>query len=327
MSFAPRTRAFAALQKLFATPISEAPDVTVVRREREAVRSSRVGRYLFGVPDRRALVEDVDVALDGRTLRALVYRPTGVGPRRPVVVAWHPGGWTLGRPEDSAWLHSRIAATTGAVVVAPSYRLAPEHPFPAAVADAWETMLWLVAHADRLDVDTRRLAVMGESAGANLAAVVSLMARDALQQGQRRRDIPRIRLQVLAYPSVDMYERFSSQLRMPQEPVLTAESIDTFAHLYLGDAYGTDDWRASPLRAPSHADLPPAVIATAERDPLLDHGGHYRDALQAAGVRVDYREYPGAVHGFLSLPGVAPIARTAAADIADAVARAIVLPA
>lgn len=323
-SLAPRTRAFALAQKYFASPVAEAADFAEHRREREKLVDSRLGRLAFGTPDRRVAIEEIDIALDGRTLRALVHRPTGVGGARPVVVNFHGGGWVLGAPEQASWLSSRVAAVSGATVITPSYRLAPEHPFPAAIEDAWDSLAWIAAHHERLGIDPGRLAVMGDSAGGNMAAVTALMARDALEVGRRRRDVPRIGLQVLLYPSVEMYEKFDSELRMPDEPVLSSESMDTFAHLYLGEAYGTEDWRVSPLRAESHADLPPALIVTAERDPLLDNGTAYRDALRDAGVTVDYREYAGAVHGFLSIPGIVPVAHRAAQEIAEVIARHIV---
>ncbi|NLC98149.1 MAG: alpha/beta hydrolase [Actinomycetales bacterium] len=321
-----KTRAIAALQARTATPVSEVVDFAEHRKKRQELVMGRAGKLLMGRPDRRVTVEEIDVTLNGRTLRALVYRPTGVGGVRPVVVNFHGGGWVQGSPEQSGWVSGKIAAQTGATVIAPSYRLAPEHPWPAAVEDSWETLGWIVEHAERLNIDPDRLAIMGDSAGANLAAVAALRARDALAAGSRARNVPRIRLQVLVYPSVDMYQKFSSELRMPNEPVLTSEAMDTFARVYMGDAYGDTSWLASPLRAESHADLPPALIVTAGRDPLLDNGIIYRETLRKSGVNVEYREYPRAVHGFLSLPGAVPAAHEAATDIADVIAAHIVIP-
>lgn len=322
-----KTQAIAAVQERLSTPIAEAVDFAEHRKKRQALLESKVGKYLMGRPDRRVTVEEIDIALEGRTLRALVYRATGVGGVRPVVVNFHGGGWVQGSPEQSGWISGKIAALTGATVIAPSYRLAPEHPWPAAVNDAWESLEWVVAQAERLNIDPGRLAVMGDSAGGNLAAIATLRARDVAAESSRRRNVPKIKLQVLAYPSVDMYQKFSSELRMPNEPVLSSESMDTFAHLYMGDAYGDSSWLASPLRAESHADLPPTLIVTADRDPLLDNGVIYRETLRKAGVKVDYREYPQTVHGFLSLPGAVPAAHKAAVDIAEVIAAHIVVPA
>ncbi|HPU12342.1 MAG TPA: alpha/beta hydrolase [Aeromicrobium sp.] len=313
----PHTWAFGEILKHLATPVEEATDYAAVRADRARLMTSAAGKIVFGKPDRRVKTEEIEIGLRGRTLRALIHRPTGVGGNRPVVVHFHGGGWLQGAPEQTAWLTSRIAARTGAVVISPSYRLAPENPFPAAVDDSWETLGWLVEHATKLGIDPDRLAVSGDSAGGNLAAVAALRARD---EGGLN-----LRAQILIYPAVEMYEKFASEIRLPNEPVLSAAAMTTFVRLYLGDAYGTFDQNASPLRASSHADLPPAFILTADRDPLLDNGVHYRDALRRAGVRVRYREYAQAVHGFVSLPGVVPAASRAAEDIADFVAANVVL--
>ncbi len=318
VTLAPRTRAFAALLKRLATPVEEATDLAALRAERLKLMNSPAGKVVFGRPDRRARVEEIEIGLKGRTLRALVHRPTGVGGARPAVVNFHGGGWVQGSPEQSEWLASRVAAGTGAVVISPSYRLAPEYPFPAAVDDTWEALAWIVHHADRLGIDLDRLAVMGDSAGGNLAAVA---AQRSVNEGG-----PTLRAQVLIYPAVEMYDKFASELRMPDEAVLSSANMSAFAHLYMGEAYGTTDPLASPLRAESFDGLPSAFILTADHDPLLDNGVRYREVLQHAGVPVRYREYPGAVHGFMSLPGVVPVAREAADDIIDFVAGHVVVP-
>lgn len=321
-----KTRAIAALQARMSAPVSEVTDFAEHRRKRQELVMSRAGQVLFGRPDRKVTVEEIQIPLEGRSLRTLVYRPTAVGGVRPVVVNFHGGGWVQGSPEQSGWLSGQIASLTGATVISPSYRLAPEHPWPAAVEDSWEALAWIVAKSARLNIDPDRLAVMGDSAGGNLAAIAALRARDARAAGSRARNVPNIRLQALLYPSVDMYQKFSSELRMPNEPVLTSEAMDTFAHVYMADSYGDTSWIASPLRAESHEDLPSALIVTADRDPLLDNGIIYRETLRKAGVHVEYREYAQAVHGFLSLPGVVPAAHQAAVDIAEVIAAHIVVP-
>ncbi|MCW2747967.1 MAG: alpha/beta hydrolase, partial [Nocardioidaceae bacterium] len=149
----------------------------------------------------------------------------------------------------------------------------------------------------------------GDSAGGNLAAVVALLARDA--------GAPALRLQVLVYPSVEMYETYDSEIRNAHAPILTARNMHAFAHLYLGHAYGTEDFRASPIRAASHEGVAPALIQVAEFDPLLDQGWHYRDVLQAAGVAVTHTEYAGGIHGYLSLPGPVPSAHRALDEIVE----------
>ena len=299
---APRTRLFAAILKRVAAEADSSATMVALRERREAVRTTALGRAIFGrIP---AGVETSELRLpDG--LRAVLYRPTALVGPLPVVVNYHGGGWCLGTPEQSGWLSAHIALQVGAIVVAPAYRLAPEHPYPAAADDAWTALSWLVENPPT-DAAIDRLAVMGDSAGGNLAAVSALKARDA--------GAPALRAQVLVYPAVEMYERYPSEEEFAEAPVLTSAGMRRFGHLYLGEGYGTEDWQASPLRAPSHAGLPPALILTAGHDPLRDHGSRYADALREAGVEVDLRDYGAAIHGFMSLPGVVPVAKRALAD-------------
>lgn len=299
-----RTRLFAAILRRSATPVEEAKDFARLRAERLTLQGTAIGRLVFGRSDPDAVAEEIVV---GAGSRALVHRPKdAIGPL-PCVVNFHGGGWVQGNPEQSAWLASRVAVRNRVVVISPSYRLAPEDVFPAGLEDCWASVSWIVDHADELGIDPERIAVMGDSAGGNLAAVVALMARDA--------GGPALRAQVLIYPGVEMYDRWPSEDRNADAPVLTSRNMRAFGRIYLGDQYGTEDFRASPIRAASHAGLPKALIVTAEHDPLLDNGSRYRDALADAGVPVRYVEHAGAIHGFLSLPGVVPVAHDALDDI------------
>jgi acetyl esterase len=267
-----------------------------------------VGGLVFGRPSRGVATSDREVDLGGHRTRLHVHRPLGAGEEPlPIVVNYHGGGWCLGSPEQSDWLTSRVAERVGCLVVSPTYRLAPEHPYPAPVEDAWAVLQWVAEHAGELGGDPHRIAVMGDSAGGNLAAVVSLLARDA--------GAPPLRAQVLVYPAVEMYERYPSEDENAHALVLTSHQMRTFGHLYLADRYGSEDWQASPLRAGSHADLPPALLLTARHDPLRDHGARYADALCAAGTPAELRDYGPGIHGFLSLPGVVPVSSTALAAI------------
>jgi acetyl esterase len=307
-----RTRVFAALLRMSEKGIEEVVDLPAHRAKRSKLQRTFAGQLVFGRPDRRAVVEEITV---GNGSRALVHRPVDAATALPCVVNFHGGGWVQGNPEQSNWLASRIAVRNRAVVISPAYRLAPEEPFPAGVEDCWDTLTWVVEHADELGVDPQRTAVMGDSAGGNLAAVMALMARDA--------GGPEIRSQVLMYPGTEMYDRWPSEDRHAEAPVLTSKNMRAFARLYMGEQYGDEDFRASPIRAESHVELPEAFILTAELDPLLDNGARYSEALAAAGVPVRYTEYDGAIHGFMSLPGVVPVAKRALDDIVEFLARTL----
>ena len=307
-----RTRVFAALLGLTDKGIEDVVDLPAHRAKRVRLQRTIPGQYVFGRADRAAVAEEITV---GNGSRALVHRPADATAPLPVVINLHGGGWVQGNPEQSRWMASRIAVRNRVVVISPTYVLAPEHPFPAGVEDCWATLEWVVAHADELGVDPDRLAVMGDSGGGNLAAVLALLARDA--------GGPRIRAQVLIYPGTEMYDRYPSEDRHAEAPVLTSRNMRAFARLYMGERYGDEDFRASPIRATTHADLPPAFILTAELDPLLDNGSRYREALEAAGVAVRYAEYAGAIHGFMSLSGVVPVARRALDDIVDFLERTL----
>jgi acetyl esterase len=307
-----RTRVFAALLRLSEKGIEEVVDLPAHRAKRFKLQRTLAGQLVFGRPDQEAVVEEITV---GNGSRALCHRPTDAVAALPCVVNFHGGGWVQGNPEQSGWLASRVATRNHAVVISPSYRLAPEAPFPAGVEDCWEALRWIVRNADELGIDARRIAVMGDSAGGNLAAVMALMARDS--------GGPEIRSQVLIYPGTEMYDRWPSEDRHAEAPVLTSKNMRAFARLYMGEQYGDQDFRASPIRAASHAGLPEAFILTAELDPLLDNGARYRDALLAADVPVRYAEYAGAIHGFMSLPGVVPVAKRALDDIVEFLARTL----
>lgn len=304
---APRTRLFAAVLKRMAPEPADATEMIALRGRRDRLRETALGRWVFGPVAAGVTTSVRTVELNGSSQRLLIHRPASAGSAAlRIVVNFHGGGWCLGAPEQSAWLASNVAARAGVMVVSPSYRLAPEHPYPAAVEDTWAALRWVVEHAAELGGDPDRIAVMGDSAGGNLAAVGTLLARDA--------GGPAIRAQVLVYPAVEMYERYPSEAEHAHAPVLTSRQMHSFGHLYLGERYGVEDWQASPLRAESHSGLPPALILIAGHDPLRDHGIHYADKLRAAGVEVDLRDYGPGIHGFLSLPGVVPVAKEALAD-------------
>lgn len=307
-----RTRLFGAIMKRTSTPIEDVTDFPAVRSKRLAMQKSKAGRFVFGTEDPAVAVEERVVAVDGRSIRLRIYRPLGTC--LPVVLNFHGGGWVQGNPLQSGWLASRVARRAHVVVVSVTYRLAPENPYPAAVEDCWAATRWVHDNADALGVDADQMAVMGDSAGGNLAAVVALLARDA--------GGPALRHQVLIYPGVEMYDKWPSEIRHAEAPVLTSRNMREFTRLYLADADGTE-FTASPIRAASHEGLPPALILTADHDPLLDNGLKYADVLAAAGVPVVQTTYEGTVHGFVSLPGVSPPARDALDEIVATLRRAL----
>lgn len=308
-----RTRVFGLVERLVSRPVPEADDATIVeRREKRArLQTSRIGRALFGRIDSRCSTENlwVDLGAEGGgepMTRLRVYAPSSrASAPLPAVVMFHGGGWVQGDPEQNDWVASRIAVRTPCVVASVAYRLAPEHPFPAAVDDCWAALCWVMKHATDLGVDPACVRVMGDSAGGNLAAVVALLAREANVS---------VRAQVLVYPSVEMIDEYDSERRHAIAPVLTSAGMRAFARIYLAGADGTRP-TASPLRAASHAGLAPALIQTAGHDPLLDNGRLYAERLAAAGVPVTYTCYGDCLHGFLSLPGVSPSASTALDEV------------
>jgi acetyl esterase len=224
-----------------------------------------------------------------------VYRPAGVADSRrlPVLVYFHGGGWVIGDLETHDVLCRQLTAEAGVSVIAVDYRVAPEHKFPAAVDDAWAATRWIAAHAADLGVDADRLAVGGDSAGGNLAAVVALLARDA--------GGPRIGLQILLYPVTDLASESQSYADLADGYMLTRDSMRWFRAQYLAKEEDAADWRVSPLRAPSLAGLPPALVLTAGYDPLRDEGEAYARRLREAGVSVDAVSFGGMIHGFLPM--------------------------
>jgi len=253
-----------------------------------------------------------DLSAGGLALR--LYRPAeGV---LPVVVFYHGGGWVLGDLDSHEPLCRRLAALSGAAVLAVDYRLAPEHRFPAAVEDAATALHWLAAQGAGLGLDPGRVAVMGDSAGGNLAAVMAILARD----GQ----VPPIALQVLAYPATDMSLTQGSHRLQMDGLVLNGSTVRWFRDHYLGpDPAHRLDWRAAPLLAERLDGVAPCVIATAGIDPLCDEGLAYAARLAAAGVRLDHRHYPGQVHGFLTAGIDLPTSRRELALMAARLAQAL----
>ena len=259
-----------------------------------------------------ASVEDRTIPGPAGEIPIRVYTPLGDGPF-PVVVFYHGGGFTIGSLTSHDPVARRICAETGALVVAVDYRLAPEHPFPAAVEDAFAALQWVGDNASSIGGDPSRLAVTGDSAGGNLSAVVCLLARDA--------GGPAIRFQALVYPTTDARADYPSVRENGDSIFLSADTMAWFYEQYQSDK---EDWRASPILAPDLSDLPPALIITAEYDTLRDEGEAYGEALRAAGNDVTIRRYDGMTHVFFQLWGVLEAAKQAMTETTTALREALV---
>jgi acetyl esterase len=284
-------------------------------QEPPAVREAFAALLAMVPKDEVASVEDRLVAGPGGPLPVRVYRSAGTEDGRGLLVYFHGGGWTIGSVETHDAGCRALAEGAGVVVVSVDYRLAPEHPFPAAVDDALAAVRWAGEHAAELGADGSRLALAGDSAGGNLAAVVS--------QRLRGPGSP-IVLQVLLYPSVDLTLSHPSLVENADGYYLTTDTMRWFRHHYLGDHDPTDPL-ASPLRAGEEAlrGLPPALVVTAEYDPLRDEGEAYAEALRAAGNEVTVTRYDGMIHGFLELSGFVPEGKVARDQACQALREAL----
>lgn len=255
-------------------------------------------------------VEPLAITAPGGTIPARIYRPRTLRQSNglsPCLVFFHGGGWVIGDLDTHDVVCRKLADEGQLVVISVDYRRAPEHKFPAAVDDAIAATAWVAAHADQLGIDTARLIVGGDSAGGNLAAVVTITARDG--------DGPAISGQVLIYPATDFAMAHPSHREPETSILLTHSVIRWFADHYLNDISDIENWRASPARAKTLAGLPPAYVVTAGADPLRDEGEEYAKRLTDAGVAVTYQTFPGQFHGFFTMGKLLDQANVAARDI------------
>jgi acetyl esterase len=277
-----------------------------------------VARVLLGPVGAEVTIRDITVPTTDTLLPARVYRPRSAADEvRPLVVNLHGGGFVLGTLTTADWLCGQVARRAGVTVVSVGYRLAPEYPAPTPFLDAWTATRWLVEHAGLVRGDPNQVSVLGESAGANLAALIALANRD-----EHRRDPawPALTQQILAYPAVDLTLSSASVDEDPDAPMLRRQTLDWYGRLYLPQGLATsiaaDDPRVSPIFAADHTDLPPTLVLAAGQDPLRDDAIRYAAVLEAAGVPVTTRVYPDAIHGFLSIPLFEPTAHEAVEVIA-----------
>ncbi|WP_234682090.1 alpha/beta hydrolase [Bradyrhizobium monzae] len=267
----------------------------------------------LGEPEPVAQVEDHTIQTDAGDCPIRVYRPAP-GKVRPIIVFFHGGGFVLGDLDTHDGLARALANATGNIVVSVNYPLAPENKYPAARNAAYAATRWIAEHATEIGGDASRLAVAGDSAGGNLAAVVALMARDA--------GAPKIALQLLIYPDLD-FRRTNVSIRefAGKWGNISRETQGWFMNQYLNNEEEKLDPLVSPLLAPSVAGVPRAFIITAEYDALRDEGEAYGQRLQDAGVEAVVRRYDGMIHEFLRWPFDG--SRQALRDAADALAAAL----
>lgn len=266
-------------------------------------------RALSGEGEAVADVTDRTIPGPGGPLPARVYTPAGAsGGALPCLVYYHGGGWVFGDIEGVDAICRAVSNRAGCKVVSIEYRLAPEHKFPAPLDDCYAALTWVATNGSLLGVDPSRLAVGGDSAGGNLAAAVTLRARD--ERG------PAIKYQVLVYPVTNHDFTTVSYADNGDNYLLTRDMMIWFWDHYLPSATHGKAPLASPLAASDLTGLPPALVLTAEFDPLRDEGEAYAARLRDAGVRVRHKRFPGQIHGFWQMVGVFPQALEAASDAA-----------
>ncbi len=270
---------------------------------------------------RPAEVTVVDRTIPGPAgeLAVRLYRPASApaDAQLPALVYAHGGGWVFGNLDSHDVLCAQLALEAGIAVFHVDYRLAPEARFPGAFDDVVAALKWVAANGASVGIDPTRLAIGGDSAGGNLAAAVSLWARD--------HGGPRLLMQLLAYPVTDAVARAESYRHFEDGYGLNAVTMEWFFDHYTPDRTSRGDWRVSPLRAASLAGLPPALVVTAGYDPLRDEGRAYAWRLQQEGTQADLVEFGGMLHGFLSSPMLLHGARRGTTICAAALREALVL--
>ncbi|MBI4497860.1 MAG: alpha/beta hydrolase [Chloroflexi bacterium] len=282
------------LAALGAPPIWDVP----VEEARRARRSRSVGT-----------VEDRRIPGPGGPLPVRLYTPPGDGPF-PVLVYWHGGGWVTGDLDSIDTLCRLLSVWGACAVVSVDYRLAPEHPFPAAVDDAYAATVWAAEHAGTFGGDPGRIAVGGDSAGGNLAAAVTLLARD--------RGRPQLSYQLLIYPVLDCDPDTATYTEYAETGLLTKAAMLWYWDQYVPNQADRRNPLAAPLRASDLSGLPPALVITAEYDVLRDEGEAYAARLRAADVPADLTRYHGMIHGFVSQAAVLDQGKMAIMECANA---------
>jgi len=288
------------------------PGSNPVGKERAVLRRQAI--IGAGIPDLVAEVRNLEIDGAEGKIKARFYKTPEAGGPHPLLVFYHGGGFVLGDLDSHDSVCRKLAVHSGVDVLAVDYRLAPEHPFPAPADDARAAFDWAVANAADLGSDPTRVAVGGDSAGGNLAAVTAIDAARSLS--------PPPVAQFLIYPVTDFVEERQSKRSFAEGFFLTTELMDWFADQYTGtladNPENRSQWRASPLRADDHSGIAPALVITAGFDPLRDEGEKYAQCLEAAGVHVVQRRFPELVHGFMQMTGASRAAQAASIEAAGA---------
>lgn len=308
MPLDPGAKAVLDLAKAAGQPPYETLDAKVARA---LYRASRAVLQLD--PQEVGAVRDLTAPGPGGPIPLRLYRARGVRAetRLPLLVYYHGGGWVLGDIETHDVVCRHLVNAAGSALLSVDYRMGPEHKFPAAVDDCFAVLNWAVSEAEALGIDASRVAVGGDSAGGNLSAVVSLLARD--------RGGPPLALQLLIYPATDFAGSYASQKTFAEGYLLTAANQAWFRGHYLRGEADAADWRASPLRAPSLKGVAPAWVLTAGYDPLSDEGEAYAKRLAAEGIPVATRRFDDQIHGFITMGKMVPAAGRALDEAGAAV--------
>ena len=298
MPLDPRVRRIVQLMNVLDTRGEDTPMVD--RRRASAATASRLGFLVMAKGPEPADQTDRLVPVDGGNIIVRVYRPHGPGPF-PLYIFLHGGGWCVGTLGERDARCRAISSEAQCVVASVDYRMAPENTYPTPGEDCYAALLWLADHSAELNLDPSRIAIGGESAGANLAAVTCLMARD--------RSGPKICHQWLDVPATDLTLSQASITSVPDGHLLDRRDIDRYLACYLADPAQATEAYASPLLAADLTGLPPAWIMSAEFDKLRDDGKVYADTLDAAGVPVTYRLLSGHVHPSFAFTRLVPSAK------------------
>jgi acetyl esterase len=312
MALHPQSRLFLDQMAAAGGPPMEQLTPQEVRADRAA--HADVMAALAGPLQEVARVEDRTIPGPAQPIPVRVYWPIS-GSSLPALVYFHGGGWVFGNIDGADRSCRALANASGCIVISVDYRLAPEHKFPAAVEDADAAVRYFAEHAGEFGIDPNRIAVGGDSAGGNLATVACLIARD--------RGSPKIGFQLLVYPVTDHADERPSMHDFAQGYFLTRAMMDYFWRHYLPKPEDGRHPHASPINAASLAGLPPAMVITAECDPIRDQGEAYAERLRESGVPVSAKRYEGAIHVFFNLAGVLDSGRQALADAGAALRSAL----